>query len=297
MRASVRFRLPNGDEACLGPGDLIGRVWSAALRHDDPHISEAHALVSLRGESLWLIALRRRLWVDGQPLGEVELLVGQRVRLSAETELLVAGVTLPESVLGLALAAAAPIVLTATCSLLSWPQLRLVPGVNQDASAVIWTDADGWRIRLGDHASRPLVAGDELVVDGHTIRAVAVPLGSAGQDRTRSGPDDPLRIVARFDTLHLYRGEAAPLVLSGLQARLLSELVSVAAPVAWEEVAAVLWPTVTDRPQIRRRWDVCMTRLRERLREAGVRSDLIRSTGSGLVELVLHANDTVEDRT
>ena len=297
MRASVRFRLPEGDEVCLGPGDLIGRVWSAALQRDDPHLSEAHALVSLRGESLWLIALRRRLWVDGQPLGEVELVAGQRVRLSAETEVLVVEVLLPESVLGLELESSAPIVLTTTCSLLSWPRLRLVPGVNPDASAVIWTDAGGWRLRLAGQPPRSLAVGDELLVEDRALRVVPVPLAAAGQDRTRAGPDDPLRLVAWFDTLHVHHGEGAPLILTGLQARLLSELVSVGAPVAWEDVAALLWPTVTDRAQIRRRWDVCMTRLRERLRDAGVRPDLIRSTGSGLVELVLHANDVVEDRT
>lgn len=297
MRASVRVRLPDGVEEQLGPGDLIGRVWSAALRRADPHLSEVHALVSLRGGSFWLIALRHRVWVDGQATSEVELVVGKRVRLSAETELLVVEVLLPDSVLGLALESAAPIVPTGTCSILTWPHLRLVPGVVPDAAAVLWTDADGWRVRLKDRPAQPLVVGDELRVDGRLVRAVAVPLAVAGQDRTRGGPDEPIRLVAWFDTVHLHRGGGAPLVLTGLQARLLSELVSVGAPIGWEEVAAVLWPTVTDRVQVRRRWDICLARLREHLRDAGVRPDLVRSTGSGLVELLLHASDAVEDRT
>lgn len=297
MRASARFRLPDGAEIELGPGDIIGRVWSAALRRDDPHLSEAHALVSLRGESLWLIALRRRFQVDGQPTSELELAAGQRVRLSPETEVQVVSVLLPESVLGLMLESSAPIVPTGTCSVLTWPQLRLVPGVEPGAGAVLWTDADGWRIRMADQPARALEVGDELLLDGRRMRAVAVPLAAAGQDRTRAGPDEPIRMVAWFDTVHLHRGQGAPLVLTGLQARLLSELVSVGAPVAWEEVAAVLWPTITDRAQVRRRWDVCLTRLRERLRDGGVRPDLLRSTGVGLIELVLHPGDVVEDNT
>ena len=54
MRASVRLRLPDGTIETLYAGDLIGRTWAAALRLDDPDVSEAHAMVSLRGERLWM---------------------------------------------------------------------------------------------------------------------------------------------------------------------------------------------------------------------------------------------------
>ena len=71
----------------LVPGDLVGRIWSAALRLDDPGVSEAHALVSLRGEELWLLGLRGRFLVEGQPRTEVAMAPGMRVRLSPLTEL------------------------------------------------------------------------------------------------------------------------------------------------------------------------------------------------------------------
>ena len=57
MLALARFRLPDGSVETLCAGDIVGRIWSAALRIDDPDISEAHALLSLRGEGLWLLAL------------------------------------------------------------------------------------------------------------------------------------------------------------------------------------------------------------------------------------------------
>jgi pSer/pThr/pTyr-binding forkhead associated (FHA) protein len=49
MFAFVRIRLPDGTERRVSPSDLVGRLETAALHLDDARISEAHALVSLRG--------------------------------------------------------------------------------------------------------------------------------------------------------------------------------------------------------------------------------------------------------
>ena len=49
--------------------------------------------------------------------------------------------------------------------------------------------------------------------------------------------------------------------------------------------------------QLRQRWDQLLTRMRMKLREAGLRSDLIRSARPGLVELVLGPGDKVVDGT
>jgi pSer/pThr/pTyr-binding forkhead associated (FHA) protein len=49
MLATVRLRLPDGSTTTLAPGDIIGRMASAALVLDDGRVSEAHAMVSLRG--------------------------------------------------------------------------------------------------------------------------------------------------------------------------------------------------------------------------------------------------------
>ncbi len=54
----VRLRTHDGVTADVPPGGLIGRLPGAALRLDDPLVSEAHALVSLRGRKLKLLALR-----------------------------------------------------------------------------------------------------------------------------------------------------------------------------------------------------------------------------------------------
>jgi pSer/pThr/pTyr-binding forkhead associated (FHA) protein len=73
QRPHVRLTLPDGSVRELEHGDLIGRLWSAALVIDDPRISEAHALVSLREGGFWLLSLRRKIAVGGRPVSEVRL--------------------------------------------------------------------------------------------------------------------------------------------------------------------------------------------------------------------------------
>jgi hypothetical protein len=46
---------------------------------------------------------------------------------------------------------------------------------------------------------------------------------------------------------------------------------------------------------VRRRLDVALSRLRQRLREHGIRADLVRMTGLGQIELFLHERDQVVD--
>jgi hypothetical protein len=63
-------------------------------------------------------------------------------------------------------------------------------------------------------------------------------------------------------------------------------------------LAAELWPApVPDPVAQRKRLDAALARLRARLAEGGIRTDLVRATGAGAIELVLHEGDTVEDLT
>lgn len=298
MLVVVHFKLPNGARVALGPGDLIGRTWTAALRLDDPGISEAHALVSLRGATLKLLSLRGRFFIDGQPEREVELRPGQRVQLSRETELVVEAVSLPASALALEGGALPLQVLSGPCGLVTRPAARLVPGAPAEAEAWLWSTGNGWRLRVGADAPRDITDGDRFRLGKDTYRAVLVKLDQAGQASTRveDGLDAPLRLVVWYDTTHIYAAGGPPFAISGHGARVLAELVAFGAPTPWELVAGELWPGDADRAALRHRWDICLVRLRARLRAGGVRNDLIRTTG-GLVELVLRDSDTVEDRS
>jgi hypothetical protein len=126
---------------------------------------------------------------------------------------------------------------------------------------------------------------------------VSVALGAAGQAPTRAGDAGPLRIVTFYDTVQLHRSDGEVVVLAGQLARVVSELVSLRQPVAWEELAQPHWRHIDDRDTLRRRWDGLLGRLRDRLRDAGLPTDLVSSTRIGLVELVLREGDEVVDRS
>lgn len=295
MRASVRFGLPDGSAETLYAGDLIGRTWAAALRVDDPDISEAHAMVSLRGERLWLLALRRRFSVAGKGTDAVALELGMEVRLAPRVSLKVEAIALPDAVLGLEGPGLPAQVLPGTCSLVFDPHPRLAPGSVAGAEAVFWESDGLWRVRHGEQTAA-LEAGHSLPLHSGTYTAISIALSVAGESNTRADDTAPLRIVASFDTVQIHRPKAEVFVLVGQLARVVSELATVQQRMAWEALARPHWPHLDDRDALRRRWDGLLGRLRDRLREGGLRPDLVASTRIGLVELVLREGDVVEDR-
>lgn len=299
MRPGVVLILDDGTSWRLGPGDLVGRVPGAALRLTDPRVSEAHAMVSLRGETLRLLALRRPLAIGGQPTGDVELRVGQRIELAAGLAVAVAEVHLPDEIPAIEGAGLPRQVLPATGSLWTRPRPRLVARYEAGADAHVWSSGETWWARVGDQAPRSLVPGDTLVVGDRSFDIVWAPLGDASGRPTelRGAVDQPLRIVARWDTVHLHRDGEPILTLSGVPARILSELCTIGGPVGWEALCAQLWPDGTDRHALRRRLDMGLSRLRRRLQDARVRTDLVRADGTGLIELVPGPGDEVVDET
>jgi hypothetical protein len=297
MRAYVRLRLPDGSAAELGHGDLIGRLWSAALYISDARVSEAHAMVSLRGQELVLLPLRGRFMLDGQRQTALVLAAGQRITLADGLDLLVEEVALPAAVFAVEGDGLPRVVVSGVCSLLTRPRPELVPRLVPDAPAHLWGDGEGWCLSI-DGVTRPVQVGDTWELDGRHFRAVGLSLANAGRTATRleGGVSRPLRLIAHFDTVHIH-GDGEALALSGLAARLISEIVAFDGPVSWEVLARELWPGEDDVHLLRHKLDVTLSRLRSRFREAKVRPDLVRSDGFGKVELFLHDGDTVENRT
>lgn len=313
MRAYVRLRLPNepaslrgsASASCppplsveLGHGDLIGRLWSAALSIRDARVSEAHAMVSLRGQELLLLPLRGRFAVDGQRQTSLVLAAGQRITLADGLDLVVEEVSLPAAVFAVEGDGLPRVVVSGVCSLLTRPRPELVPRLVPHAPAHLWGDGEGWCLTING-ATRPLQVGDTWDLDGRHFRAVGLSLDAAGRTVTRleGGVARPLRIVAQFDTVHIHREAGGALALSGLAARLVSEVVAFDGPVSWEVLARELWPDEDDEHLLRHKLDVTLSRLRSRLREAEIRPDLVRSDGFGKVELFLLDGDQIEDRT
>ncbi|MCB9779891.1 MAG: FHA domain-containing protein [Alphaproteobacteria bacterium] len=288
--------MPDGSVVDVPPGGLVGRLPSAAVRLPDPRISEVHALVSLRGRELWLLAQRGLVEADGDRKADVCLRAGQRIVLVQGVELEVVDVVLPDSVLVVVGAGPKPVELSQPVYSLSLDDgVRLVPSWVRDAPLHLWADADGWWAQLQGEDEEPVGEGTLLEVGAVKLSVVVMPLDQLGTMATRSSDriDPPLRIVARFDTVHIEQGDRAPAVIAGLGARIITELVDYAVPVPWEMVARAIYPELDDELHLRTNWDRTLRRLRAMLRRKGVRDNLVRADGKGNIELLLQARDEV----
>lgn len=296
MHTYVAVRGPAGELVELEPGDLVGRSSAAGLQLDDGRVSEAHALVSLREGQLQLLPLRGGLAVGGEPVSHVVLRAGLAVELAHGIGLEVVEVHLPAEVLGLEAPGLPRQMVPSVASVLVEGRVRLVSGWREDAAAQLWSAGEGFRLRVGG-STRAVEIGDRPTVAGQELRFVAIPLHEAGPRTTRRHGDfaEPVHLLARYDTVQVHRQGRAPVIFSGMQARLLSELVAVDGPVSWAALTRELWPE-EERADLRRgRLDALLLRVRRRLRAAGLRADLVRTDGAGTVEIVRYPHDTFED--
>ncbi|MCK6547838.1 hypothetical protein L6R52_18445 [Myxococcota bacterium] len=299
MLVYARFALPDGTEVHAGPAALVGRAWSAEVRIDDGRVSEAHALVSLRGSALSLLALRGRIRVGGRDRPRVELEVGQTIELAKGVELRVLDVRLPDELLGLDAPGMSRQVLTGVTSIIGGVTPRLVSGHDPEAGALAWSDGLAWRLRIGDGAVEPLDAGRSFTVQGTRFTAITSALREHAVGETGPAADvTRLRIVSHYDTVQIWRDETAePQVLTGQPARVVSELLAVRGPIRWEAVAEAVWGKNDNASTLRHRLDVTLAKARRVLRDAGVRSDLLTAHHNGCLELLLYPGDLVDDRS
>jgi len=280
-------------------GGIVGRLGVAALPLHDARVSEAHALVSLRGGALKLLALRGRFAFDGRPRTELTLAAGQRIHFARDLGVDVVAVHLPQSVLGLRVDGLPVQILSGVTSLVCAPRPALVQGHREEAVAVFWNRDQVWQVRVqADGGLQALRPGEGFEVAGLGIEAVRVPLAQAGPGATR--PADriaaPLHIVSGYDTVQIYRDGVLLLTLGGKPARLLAELVAFDGPVAWAVLAGELWRGAPSH-KLRRNLDQTLLRLRRKLDAAGVRTDLVQPDGAGSLALLRLPGDTVDDRS
>lgn len=304
MPVFAQLRLPDGREVTACPGDIVGRLASAKVCLNDPRISEAHALVSMRGRTLRLLALRGRFAVDDEASNDVELMADQVIQFARGIEVTVVAVVLGD-VLGIEGPLMPTQVLPPIASLFAeGPSAgAVVPGLQSGADALLWLAGETLHLRItgqpdttispGETFTLPIAGGSAQV---YRVTNVARPDVSS-TDRGTSF--EPLRIVLRFDTVHIHRGEQS-IAIDGLPARLVTEIGLMGVPVEWRTVARAVWPEdagAIDDAMLRQRWDRVLRRVRLRLRDAGMRADLVRMDGLGRVELLLGQHDRVEDQT
>lgn len=306
MRVQAKLLLDDGRRVEVTPGAILGRMPQCAVRIEDPRVSEAHALVSLRGAQLRLLALRGRLSVDGKPKTDIILNAGLNITLASFFRLTVEAVELPANLLAISLREPPWDTLGAHGVVAIHPHSAspLRAGYDPEAEAHIWTRDAGSFLRRKNTTSdavldEPLLPGSTFQVAGREFgldwvqrdALEARPTTELGHDQTR------LNLVLNYDSVRITSSDGRSAIIDGIGARALCELYEVRSPIAWQEVAQLLWPEELSAPTRRQRWDQLLTRVRMRLREAGLRSDLLRSSQRGLVELVLGPEDTVEDRT
>lgn len=293
------FRLPSGVEIDVAPGGIIGRLPDAALTLDDPRVSEAHAMVSLRGGALVLLALRGRLRVGREEVTRVRLQAEIQVEVVPGLALRVASVSVPDSLLVLIDAAGVEVPLLGSIHAIpANPQDAIQSTYLAGAAAHLWPAGDGWRIQIGQEEPVPVVAGQEIEVAGRRLQVAARSTQEAGSAPTMAGPGgrSQITIVTRFETAHIHVEGGPSVVVPGIAARILTELAGYGAPVPWEMVARTIWKDA-DPFATRRNWDRHLALLRDRLRQAGVRDDLVRPDGRGNVELFLCPGDSVRDES
>lgn len=299
----VIFQLPDGQMIKAPPGALLGRLSTATVRIDDPRVSEAHALVSLRGSELKLLTLRGGLRVDGEKGDDIVLAPGQQIQLARGVELRVLVVELPSSLVAMQIVSmdrpfGPPVELTRSVySIVPQPLPAIEPGFRQDAPAHVWNNSDGWSIRLSGGASEAIVPGASWDVAGFTVIALTIPLPEAGISETIVSERgyNTLRIIDRDGTIHIHPdGGSESFILNGKPAQIISELAMMEVLAPWYVVAGEIWPRTRDLKILRRNWDQCLNRLRRKLREGNIRDNLVNADGTGNIELFLLPGDVLE---
>ncbi len=294
MLASVRFRLPSGVTVVAAHGDLVGRLWSAAVNIDDARVAEAHAMVSLRGAELVLISLRGTMSIDGKTRKTLVLEAGQRIELAAGVAMLVEAVEYPPSVLAVEANGIERQVLSGVASLHLEPRPRLSRGYAANAEGWLWYTGAEWRLRLAGHEVRTIGVGDTWRLSNIDFRAVAAPLHGDGNTGSPmiGAESEPLRIRFQNDTVQIQRDGRPIVAFKGPTARILRLLALTGTPVSWTWVARHLWPSDSE-AELARKWGVELEKLRQRLVASHIRPELIADDG-GLVQLALRREDTVD---
>ncbi|MEL6345272.1 MAG: FHA domain-containing protein [Myxococcota bacterium] len=298
----VIFQLPDGEVIKAPAGAIIGRLSTATVRIDDPRVSEAHALVSLRGSELKLLSLRGGMRVDGQKMADVTLETGQLIQLARGVELSVLVVELPSSLIALQIVSmgrpyGVPVELTRSVySVIPQPEPSIIPRFIQGAAAHVWNNADGWSLRIKGGVSEAITPGGSWEIAGFTVQVTPVPLPEAGVTETiiSERTYQTMHIVDRDGTIHVHPENRASVVLNGKPAQIISELMSMEVLAPWYVVAGEIWPRTRDMKVLRRNWDQCLNRLRRKLRQGNIRDNLVHADGTGNIELFLLPGDTVE---
>lgn len=280
----------------MGPGEFIGRSDLASMCLDDPRVSEAHAMVSLRGQSLKLLALRGRFRVGGKVRAEITLRAGMSLELAQGLEIECVSISLPRALLGLQSEGLPVMMLMGTMTLHLEHTPRVTPGYDATGDVVFWAVGAQWRASIQGAAPRGISIGDTLEIDGTHLEIVAVPLEDAAHTRTRRTLRTPLCFRSLGDAVRIEREDAPDLLISGIPGKICAALVDDGPTLNWRDVTSRVWPNdASMEAALRRRFDAGLARLRSKLEQvSALQEEFIELDGAGMISLKLTEQDQME---
>lgn len=289
-----------GDEKTLhvlGAGEQVGRSDLAALCIDDPRISEAHAMVSLRGQGLKLLALRGRFRVDGEPRHEISLAPNVSVELAPSLFLHCIEVLLPNQVLAIEFAHLPRLIPSSTTTLYARPTPRVKHGYDPGGDAILWTVGEHWRIQV--MATGEVIKLDDthaMDIAGLTLGTCQVPLTEMAYPRTRAPSVTALRIERCGDRVKVWqhdREEQLPVLIAGVPGKICASIIAHDHTAQVQEIIADVWPDDASLEHaLRKRFDMGLKRLRIRLEQLGFGPETLVLDGSGTLVLKLPLDTT-----
>ncbi len=257
-------------------------------------MSEAHALVSLRGEALQLLRLRGAFAVEGKRVDRVDLVEGVCVAFAPGVSVTVRERSVPGSVPAIVMGDGRVVPLESSVYHLAGPPWSLRAGYVGGAPLVLWCDGVDWWGSRPSGPAWPLTVGP-VEVEGTRIELVLLSAGRVAiattEGRGRVSP--PVHLHIRALAVHVTCDAVERGTLDGQFARVVRELYDLGGTAPWTAVAHEVWPRERDEAHLRVLWDQCLYRLRGKLDELGLRRDLIRTHGRGEVELYLLPGDAV----
>ncbi|MEM9459676.1 MAG: FHA domain-containing protein [Myxococcota bacterium] len=289
----VEFLVPDRQPCWLTPGAIIGRLASADLQLTDPRVSEAHALLSLRGGQFVLLALRRGLRVDGDDKASIRLMPGMSIEFAPGLAIGVADVELPREVLCLRGLPQGPLVLSASVYSILTEGLTegaggsvvVEPAFVGHAAAHLWSAGERWFWQDAGAPPQEIEAGERRDVGGHRLEISSSPVGELFVNETQRADEGRVRLVLYKNYVVLER-DGKRVRVGGRLADLIRLMHQYDRAVTWEEVARRLWSSREHR-LLRQNWDRATYRLRKMLREAGLPPQILHGDGYGnfLLEL------------
>lgn len=273
----------------LVPGELIGRSDQAAICLDDPRISEAHAMVSLRGQGLKLLPLRGRFRVDGETVHEVLLSAGLCVELAPDLFMLCVEVILPNSVLSVVFSNLPRIVPSGTTTLYLTPRPRIKHGYDPSGAAILWAVGGRWRIHLAERGETLELESDlTMELGGERLELRQVPLLDTVYPSTRSTLEDPPKLERCGNGVKAWLDgpEERCVLITGIPGKICAALLDAGNSASVQEIIEVVWEGDLSTPSaLRKRFDMGLSRLRERFTELGFEAAMIQLDGTGTLTL------------